>query len=745
MTQSGSTEKYDNGHYIFDHVKPAGPAEKAGIKTGDTLVSINSMPIEEWINKLYIVKPGDTVVCGVLRNNQETGISIITGSSLSYAPWFFRSFYIIIILVSTGGLYILYKKPHDKASLLFFLYIQQFVVLSMGGYNTSPDPFIILTAIVFRFCNSMLGPTLINFHLIFPRPSRIFSRHKRLPMLFYITGFIVFILYYLINVFHLFNIQTNDSAIFIFGLIDLWWLTLTFLIALAIAIFQFLTIKDTLARNQLRIVVIGSVFGLITPMLFAIFYDYINDLWKLYPNLVQIPQGIGSIIMICCILIAIFRFRIWNIEVVIRKALLYLGATLVIILSYLLLLLYLVNLLTISETNVTRFIVLAVSVIIFLVLRDRLQKLIDRIFHRELYDSAKVVSEFEEKLAGIYRIDELKSKIVQCLDEIFHFKSFVFNLRKDGLIYEPAFAVGIDPEKISGEFNINPELENRLYKSKVFSPGELEHGPAFLEVVNGELIVPLVKDDQPYGFFVCGPKKSEKTYSMQDILVLSLIAKRIIALFHTASLYQKDLDRQLMLERERARISQDMHDDIGAGLTKIAMISEAKTGEQGTVSGERMLKVAGTARDMINRLNVIVWALNPRYDNLDSLVSYARRYFGEYLENFGIDFKMQVSGDIPDFPVTPDFRRNAFYAWQEAIHNAVKHGACSEINIQIDINDQAMHITIADNGKGFDHAKHGSGGNGLLNMKKRAEDLGGTIEIQSEAGKGTRIMFTFKL
>jgi signal transduction histidine kinase len=230
---------------------------------------------------------------------------------------------------------------------------------------------------------------------------------------------------------------------------------------------------------------------------------------------------------------------------------------------------------------------------------------------------------------------------------------------------------------------------------------------------------------------------------MQDIRVLTLIAKRVIALFHTAELYQKDLERQLMLERERARISQDMHDDIGAGLTKIAMISEAGAGEPGTASSERMIKVATTSREMINRLNVIVWALNPRYDNLESLVSYARRYFGEYLENFGIGFQMEVPDEIPDIQVTPDFRRNAFYAWQEAVHNAVKHGKCSEIVFNIGIDGNKLFVSIIDNGKGFDHTKPGSGGNGLLNMQKRAEEMGGRFEIESKPGEGTKVSFEF--
>lgn len=198
-----------------------------------------------------------------------------------------------------------------------------------------------------------------------------------------------------------------------------------------------------------------------------------------------------------------------------------------------------------------------------------------------------------------------------------------------------------------------------------------------------------------------------------------------------------------MLERERARISQDMHDDIGAGLTKIAMMSEAKvkSQEQGREGVERMSKVAATAREMISRLNVIVWALNPKYDTLDSLIAYSRRYFGEYLDNSGIRFKMEVPEIIPDLSITPDFRRNIFYSLQEAIHNAVKHGACSEITFRMKFIQKQMEITITDNGRGFDQNDAGSHGNGLLNMKKRAEDLGGSCEIQSLPGKGTRVVF----
>ncbi len=205
-----------------------------------------------------------------------------------------------------------------------------------------------------------------------------------------------------------------------------------------IAVYQFNTIKSTLARNQVRIVIIGSLFGFITPMLDGLFTDYIATLVEKNPWIFHIAHGPAILIMATCFMVAIFRYKIWGTEIFIRKALLYLSATFIIICTYLLLI-FLIDRLTHSETGATRFISLAVSVLIFMVLRDNIQHLIERLFHRESYDSATVVSDFEARLSGIYQIDELSSRIVPGLDEIFHFKSFVFSLKKDEKIYKPVF------------------------------------------------------------------------------------------------------------------------------------------------------------------------------------------------------------------------------------------------------------------------------------------------------------------
>jgi signal transduction histidine kinase len=592
----------------------------------------------------------------ILRNNQEFVVSVKINSIASNAPVFYWTVFIFQLLFNITGLFIIFNKPNDRTVRLFFVYMQLYSVTVNALSLPLPYYFSQAATCLFLLSSAFFNPILIHFHLLFPKPSKILARFKKLPFLIYMMSAIYFFIWAIVYIFWSNDIFEYDQLYSLVDRLGVSWVSITFFLAFAIAIYQFLTIRETLYRNQLRLVIIGSFFTSFIAVFYAFFYDYINQLND-YPNLIMVPVGIGSIIMITFILMAIFRYRIWETEFYIRRVLLYIGATIIITLSYLFLL-YMLDQYASRETKVIRFVILAISVVIFMLAKEKLQKIIDRIFHRETYDSATVVTAFEEKLAGIYRTDELKEKIVQGLDEIFHFKTFILNLKNSNQKYQPAYKIGLDHLKFDKEFEATAELEKKLRKTNVFSPGELEQKLTF---TNAELIVPLVKEDQPYGFFICGQKKSEKSYSMQDIRVLSLIAKRVIALFQTAQLYQKDLERQLMLERERARISQDMHDDIGAGLTKIAMLSEARIKGPDQVSEvtEKMSKLSSAARDIIARLNVIVWALNPKYDNLDSLVSYIRRYFGEYLDNFGISFKMD----------TPDVISNSSLASANKIEN----------------------------------------------------------------------------
>jgi signal transduction histidine kinase len=260
-------------------------------------------------------------------------------------------------------------------------------------------------------------------------------------------------------------------------------------------------------------------------------------------------------------------------------------------------------------------------------------------------------------------------------------------------------------------------------------------------------VVPIVKEGKPFGFFLCGPKKSEKSYSMQDIRVLSLIAKRVIELFNTAALYQKDLDRQLMLERERARISQDMHDDVGASLTRISILSDlAKNKEDVTGETRQWLgQISDTSRNVMEEMSQIIWALNPKNDTLEGLIAYLRRFTNEYLEPTAISCSFDLPETLPARALGVETRRNIYLVFREALHNMVKHADATKVWISMKMNEHGFSIIIKDDGKGFDPVKLEFPGNGLVNMRKRMMDIGGEIAIKSESGLGTEIELVVSL
>ncbi len=755
----GMILRSENGRWIADQFRHGSPAYNAGVRSGDIIRSIGGGSVEAWLNNNSGLKAGETVIYRIERNGRPLQIRVTMTSYFSEAAGFFWLILILPTMFSIASLYLLWKKPKEKAAWLFFIFLQLFAVNTNALSLHFPEFLSILACNVFLLSGTLLGPVLIHFHLVFPKPASLLRRFTWLPLVFYLAGILIFIPYSIIQ----YHWAISDLRIgTMYGDMDrigLTWMALAYTIALLTAIYQLLTSRDTLSRNQQRMVIIGSFFGFFTPVGYALFYHSVNQLNN-YILFIMVPHGTGSLIMICCILVAIFRFHIWDMELIIRKALLYLVATAFIILSYLLLI-WLVDLIVLKESDLSRFLVLGISVILFLVLRDRLQRFTDLLFHRESYDSATVVSGFETSLAGIYRFDELKEKIAQSIDAIFHFKSFAFNLKKKGLIYDPVFVLGAGSSVEGQEYGIDREFEDRLRKSKVFSPKEITNKPQIFEKINGELVIPMVSGGQPNGFFICGQKRSERIYSRQDIQLLHLLAQRVIALLHTAGLFQKDLDRQLMLERERARISHDMHDDVGASLTRISILSELAKNKAETDKETRqwLEQISSTSRSVTEEMSQIIWALNPKNDTLEGLIAYIRRFVGEYLEPTSVSCRFNLPDCLPDLPLTVEVRRNIYLVVREALHNVVKHSEASEVVIGLTSvgdsltsppsplsfkergskGEKSFTISISDNGKGFDPSALEFPGNGLVNMKKRMEETGGRLDLKSVPGEGTMV------
>ena len=200
------------------------------------------------------------------------------------------------------------------------------------------------------------------------------------------------------------------------------------------------------------------------------------------------------------------------------------------------------------------------------------------------------------------------------------------------------------------------------------------------------------------------------------------------------------LEKQQAIEKERTRIATDMHDDLGAGLSRIKFLSETigiKKQQQAPIEDD-ISKIREYSHEMIDKMGEIVWALNEKNDSLSDLLSYTRSYTVEYLSQNGIKCRIETPDTVPAGFVSGEFRRNIYLTVKEALHNVVKHAQASEVQMKININ-HALDIEIKDNGTGFNKSAVRAFSNGLSNMQSRIKEIGGVFELTNTNGTIIRI------
>lgn len=209
------------------------------------------------------------------------------------------------------------------------------------------------------------------------------------------------------------------------------------------------------------------------------------------------------------------------------------------------------------------------------------------------------------------------------------------------------------------------------------------------------------------------------------------------------------LQQQHAVEKERGRIAKDIHDDLGSSLTRIMMLSERV--EEGLGKREDVSphvgKIVSFARNTVQALDEIVWAVNPENDTLNGLVAYIGHYANEFFENAGMDCRLEIPVDLPAIILPAEVRHHLFLLVKESFNNALKHSGGSEVRVRVAVEEGILRIAIQDNGRGFEAGNSSTGrhGNGLENMRKRMDHLGGRCEILSAPGKGTTLEFVLPL
>lgn len=203
---------------------------------------------------------------------------------------------------------------------------------------------------------------------------------------------------------------------------------------------------------------------------------------------------------------------------------------------------------------------------------------------------------------------------------------------------------------------------------------------------------------------------------------------------------QKAITQKILMteEAERKRIARELHDDIGAGLTRITLMSDAAKNRP-IVSIKQIEEIAETCRRLVGNMGEIVWSLNPENNSLELLLSYMREELHKLLEYSGISYNL-VLPDDNNLILNNQQRRNILMVAKEAVHNAVKYSCARNINIFASLKNNTLNFIITDDGKGFNETT-GRKGNGIKNMRQRIAELGGNLSITSNEETGTTVQF----
>jgi hypothetical protein len=226
-----------------------------------------------------------------------------------------------------------------------------------------------------------------------------------------------------------------------------------------------------------------------------------------------------------------------------------------------------------------------------------------------------------------------------------------------------------------------------------------------------------------------------------QVVLLSVCGLAVLACLQLMARLAMHAKSQGLLQRERARIARDIHDELGAGLTQLLLLGEVMREEaapaaQGPSGIDRLCV---KARGLSVALDEVVWAVNSRHDTLRDFTRHACKYAQSFLANTPIRCRLDVETEVPPLPFDLPVRRSLFLAVKEALNNAAKHSGATELFLRIHLQATEVVVSVEDNGKGFDPALASPDRNGLTNLTQRMAEIGGTCQVASKPGEGCRV------
>jgi signal transduction histidine kinase len=239
-------------------------------------------------------------------------------------------------------------------------------------------------------------------------------------------------------------------------------------------------------------------------------------------------------------------------------------------------------------------------------------------------------------------------------------------------------------------------------------------------------------------FFILG-----LTYKNRKELIEKIQEQGYMKQLVERQLYETKLAVLNAQQQERNRISADLHDDLGAGITSIRLYSEFAKSKLNVDAVPEIEKISATANDLLNNMNAIIWTMSSNNESLEDMVAYIRTFIQEFLENTSIKCTINIVENLPDVKVSSQLRRNVFLVIKESLNNILKHSNATTVSFTLTKAPDGLSLLIQDDGIGFNLENVRRFGNGLKNMKKRMDEM--NIDFSIENNNGTLIILHYAL
>lgn len=218
----------------------------------------------------------------------------------------------------------------------------------------------------------------------------------------------------------------------------------------------------------------------------------------------------------------------------------------------------------------------------------------------------------------------------------------------------------------------------------------------------------------------------------------------LLIIYYLSTLRIKNL---LIIERLKTKLAADLHDNIGSGLTEISILSELAEKDFEKISNQQhseLKKISDKSRALIDNMSDIVWVVNPKRDSLHDLIIRLKDSYSDFLSSINISFNTSNLDELNNIKLPMEYRQNLFLIFKEGINNCIKHSRCKRIYLDASVHDNLIEMILKDDGIGLRNS-NGTHGNGLKNMKDRAESIGGEFILNSSNTDGTTIRFVGKI